>query len=418
MNGSNFVLSQKQKETVRWFAGNKRWLFLSGTVRSGKSFGLDLGWLLWTQGQFEEPTDFILAGFSVGSVRRNVLPEIQKFAEGLGMSWKYYHLGTYIQCGKHRYHIFGSRDADSEEAVRGMTAGGAYFDEMTLMHQSFISMCVTRCSLRGAKLIASMNPSYPMHFVKLEYIDRAEELNGTHMKFGFPDNPVLDPEYIRGLERVLTGADYKRMFLGEWVANAGLVYPEVIKAEMVNSETYRKNTIAIDYSTSGIASFLLCRKDAKNRTLVSAEWYHNGGGKGSSKQLTDSELVAALGEFVLVNGLSKDRVSILPDPSAASFKRECRKKGWNVRSANNDILDGVRVTGVALKHGYIRVAPQCKELLRELGTYLWDEKACEKGEDKPLKTDVHHGVDALRYYAMKNYKSLFRSEPIKKPIGW
>ena len=141
----NLLLSPKQRETVRWFANDERWLFLSGTVRSGKSFGLDLGWLIWTQGAFEEPTDFILGGHSVSAVRRNLLPEMERFANNLGLGWKYNFQGPFVQCGPHKYHVFGSRDADSSEAVRGMTAGGAYFDEMTTMHEDFIAMCITRC---------------------------------------------------------------------------------------------------------------------------------------------------------------------------------------------------------------------------------------------------------------------------------
>lgn len=40
----------------------------------------------------------------------------------------------------------------------------------------------------------------------------------------------------------------------------------------------------------------------------------------------------------------------------------------------------------------------CSPLIGELGTYLWDEKFCKIGEDKPLK-ERDHGPDALRYFA-------------------
>lgn len=420
MSRAGFQLSPKQRETVKWFANDERWLLLSGTVRSGKSYGLDLGWLLWTQGSWAEPTDFILAGHSVSSVKRNLLPEIQRFADALGISWKFSHVGTYVQCGNHRYHIFGSKDRDAEEAVRGMTAGGAYFDEMTSMHESFIAMCITRCSLRGAKLVGSMNPSYPMHYIKTEYIDKIEELGGRHMKFGFPDNPVLDPHYVDMIARTLTGADYERMFLGNWVATAGLVYPVVYteEKEHANLAGRCKHTVAVDYSTSGITSFILCRKDSQGNTFVQDEWHHDGGGEGSSKQLTDSDLVSKLRPFVSRNRLDPSSVTILSDPSAASFKAECRRKGWRVRSGSNDILHGIRITGIALKQGKITVASKCRHLLKELGTYEWDEKKSAKGIDEPLKTRVHHAVDALRYYAMRHYRYLLRDRLVEKPVGW
>lgn len=342
------------------------------------------------------------------------------------MSWKFVYAGSYVQCGQHKYHIFGSRDADAEEAVRGMTAGGAYFDEMTLMNQGFIAMCITRCSLPRAKLVGSMNPSYPMHFVKLDYIDRAAELSGTHMEYGFDDNPVLDPHYVESLRRTLTGSDYDRMFLGKWSASSGLVYPEVqtyneqadTSSSFERSHQGVRNTVAVDYSTSGITSFLLCRKDRKGNSFVSSEWYHDGSGMASGRQLTDTDLVDALSTFVSKNGLDPAHVQVLPDPSASSFKVEARRAGWNVQSADNDVPNGIRITGAALKHGRIVVSTGCRKLLKEIGTYMWDQKACERGEDKPLKTKIHHGVDALRYYAMKNYRSLLRTGPIATPIGW
>jgi len=37
-----------------------------------------------------------------------------------------------------------------------------------------------------------------------------------------------------------------------------------------------------------------------------------------------------------------------------------------------------------------------KGLQKELSSYVWDEKAQERGEDKPLKMN-DHGPDALRY---------------------
>lgn len=422
MNAQEFKLSQKQKDVIRWFANDETWLLLSGTVRSGKSYGLDLGWLLWTQGSWHEPTDFIVSGHSVSSVKRNLMPEIKRFADAFGISTKFSHVGSYLQCGMHKYHIFGAKDSDAEEAVRGMTAGGAYFDEMTSMNESFIGMCVTRCSLEGAKIIGSMNPSYPLHYVKTEYIDKIEELGGSHMEFGFPDNPILTDKYVDMIARTLTGADYERMFLGKWVATAGLIYPYVnVKEEdewYDRVTRFDKNTVAIDYSTSGIASFILCRKDKYRNTYVQDEWYHDGGGEGSSRQRTDAELIDELGKWLFRNGLDRKSVSLLPDPSAASFKAEARKQGWRISGANNDILTGIRVTGVALKNGKVIVSRKCRELLKELGTYAWDEKKSERGDDQPLKTRIHHGVDALRYYCMKNYRYLVHGEAIRKPAGW
>ena len=107
---TDFVLSEKQRQALYWFGTDERWLFLSGTVRSGKSYALDLGWILWTQdeGSWAQSTDFIIAGESVSAVRRNVLPQLEIFANWFGLSWRYLANGPYVQVGRHKYWVFGA----------------------------------------------------------------------------------------------------------------------------------------------------------------------------------------------------------------------------------------------------------------------------------------------------------------------
>ena len=39
----------------------------------------------------------------------------------------------------------------------------------------------------------------------------------------------------------------------------------------------------------------------------------------------------------------------------------------------------------------------CKKTVDEFGTYSWDKKASEKGEDAPIKVN-DHSMDAVRYF--------------------
>ncbi len=52
--------------------------------------------------------------------------------------------------------------------------------------------------------------------------------------------------------------------------------------------------------------------------------------------------------------------------------------------------------GVAFGENILSIHRSCTGLLTELPSYVWDEKASLKGEDKPLKVD-DHSVDGLRY---------------------
>ena len=88
---------------------------------------------------------------------------------------------------------------------------------------------------------------------------------------------------------------------------------------------------------------------------------------------------------------------MIVDPSAASFIAELRRRGVYVIPAENEVLDGIRKTGSLFHRRKILVSEACAGLLDELGTYLWDEKAGQRGDEKPLK-ERDHGPDALRYY--------------------
>ena len=88
---------------------------------------------------------------------------------------------------------------------------------------------------------------------------------------------------------------------------------------------------------------------------------------------------------------------VIVDPSAASFIAELRSRGVYVIEADNNVLDGIRRTGSLFHRRRILVNECCEGLLDELGTYLWDDKAALRGEEKPVKQQ-DHGPDALRYF--------------------
>ena len=67
-----------------------------------------------------------------------------------------------------------------------------------------------------------------------------------------------------------------------------------------------------------------------------------------------------------------------------------------VKPANNEVEDGIRVVGSLLAKRNIRINKEnCKGLLGEMRSYVWDDKAAERGEEKPVK-QKDHGPEALR----------------------
>ena len=86
-----------------------------------------------------------------------------------------------------------------------------------------------------------------------------------------------------------------------------------------------------------------------------------------------------------------------------------RDNGYKVIKAKNDVLDGIRATQSAMNEGKIFFTNKCKNLFTEFSSYIWDEKAADRGEDKPVK-QYDHACDALRYFV---YTVIFKSRGIK-----
>ena len=87
---------------------------------------------------------------------------------------------------------------------------------------------------------------------------------------------------------------------------------------------------------------------------------------------------------------------VIVDPSAASFIAALRRKGLTVVKASNAVADGIRVTADLLRSGRIRICRPCRDCLREMGLYCWDERF---GRDVPRK-EHDHAMDEMRYFAM------------------
>jgi hypothetical protein len=76
--------------------------------------------------------------------------------------------------------------------------------------------------------------------------------------------------------------------------------------------------------------------------------------------------------------------------------------------ARNDVLDGIRSVATALNDMMILYNDCCKETFREFSSYIWDEKAADRGEDKPVKAN-DHCLDGDRYFV---YTILFKAKGV------
>lgn len=388
--------SPKQARVLSWWK-NDAWeaIICDGAVRSGKTFAMGLSFFLWASRRFHG-RQFGLCGKTIGSLRRNLLTELVPYLRQIGMQVRERRGENLliVRFGGHenRFLLFGGRDESSAALIQGSTLAGVLLDEAALMPRSFVEQAIARCSVAGSKLWFNCNPEGPQHWFYQEWILQAKERRALRLHFTMEDNPALSPRIRERYKRAYSGVFYRRFVLGEWTAAQGLIYdffnPDRDAADMPDglSGPWR---ISVDYGTANPASFGLWGE--KNGVWYRTEEYYYDSHR-AGRQRTDEEYADDL--ECLAAGRRIERVIV--DPSAASFIEALRRRGFPVIRANNAVTDGIRVTADLLRGGRIRICRSCRDCLREISLYCWDERG---GKDAPRK-EHDHAMDEMRYFAM------------------
>jgi PBSX family phage terminase large subunit len=389
-------LSKRQKLAMLWWQQpkfrNRDAIVCDGSIRSGKTVCMTVGFFLWSMTEFSGQK-FGICGKTIESLRRNVILNLRDWLPPeLRITERRSENKLIISddCGRENtYFLFGGRDESSYMLVQGITLAGALLDEVALMPQSFVDQVCARCSVAGSKLWFNCNPAGPEHWFYKNWVLRCKEMNALHLHFTMADNLSLAREIRERYERMYVGVFYRRYIQGEWCLAEGLIFQfdknlHIAKELPDDGFWY----ISCDYGTlNPFSAGLWCVNNG--RAVRVAEYYYSG--RGSSSTKTDEEYYQELEK------LAGDRYiqSVVVDPSAASFIACIRRHGrFSVRKAKNDVLPGIRLTASMLHAGVIKIGEGCKDTIREFGLYRWEEK----GEvDKPIKEN-DHAMDDIRYF--------------------
>lgn len=395
--------SKKQKQVLTWWlpnspVHNQDGIIADGAIRSGKTLCMSLSFVVWTMECFDGQ-NFAMCGKTIGSFRRNVLFWLKLMLRSRGYKVEDHRADNLVVVTRrgieNYFYIFGGKDERSQDLIQGITLAGVFFDEVALMPESFVNQATGRCSVDGSKFWFNCNPDGPYHWFKTNWIDRADEKKLVYLHFTMEDNLSLTERIKARYRSMYSGVFYKRYILGLWAVAEGIIFDMFDTAKHVTHdlpETAGSRYISIDYGTQNATVFLLWEKNISGQWICSKEYYYSG--RDESSQKTDSEYADDLEEFT--NELDIERVIV--DPAAASFIAELKKRGFRIKKAKNDVLDGIRFVGNMLNLGVLLFSEDCRETIKEFSSYIWDEKALERGEDKPVKQH-DHCMDAVRYFA-------------------
>ena len=399
--------SKKQRKVLNWWTKESPvkdadGIIADGAIRSGKTLSMSLSFIMWAMEKFNGQ-NFAMCGKTVGSFRRNVWFWLRIMLLSRGYRYTDHKTDNYIEIiknGKVNYfYIFGGKDEASQDLIQGITTAGIFFDEVALMPESFVNQGTGRCSVDGSAFWFNCNPGAPLHWFKTNWIDKAKEKNLLYLHFTMDDNLSLTERIKKRYRNMYVGVFFKRYISGLWAMAEGAIFDmwsdeenEIAEEEIPTGLSRMRRYISIDYGTTNPMVFLDIYDD--NDTLwIPIEYYYDS--KEKQAQKTDKQYADDLEEFI------KDGPQptyIILDPSAASFKAELRSRGIRVKDADNEVSDGIRMTSTMIAQRKVKVVrSKCKRTIGDITAYIWDEKAAERGEEKPIKTN-DHACDALRYF--------------------
>jgi PBSX family phage terminase large subunit len=414
--------SLKQLQILTWWMAlspyrNYAGIIADGAIRAGKTVPMALSFVFWAMQEFDGQ-NFGMCGKSIGSFHRNVWSWLRPALRARGYTVMEVRTGPEKHIViQHRgrvnyFYIFGGKDERSQDLIQGITLAGIYFDEVALMPESFVNQGTGRCSVTGAKFWFNCNPDGPMHWFKVQWLDKAQEKRLLHLHFIMDDNPSLAEETKTRYKSMYTGVFFQRFILGLWVVAQGAIYRDCWSDEILfidddmepglcNNPAYRRY-IGVDYGTANATVYLDVIDDGRTLWFVNEYYYDSRDEKNGLKQKTDGQYADDMETFIGTDGIAPSFFII--DPSAASFKAELRRRHLKVReteeiiNADHVVVDGIRMVSSMMAQRKMRIHKEkCPVLVKQLLSYVWDEKAITNGgKEKPVKVD-DHAPDAARY---------------------
>lgn len=301
--------SLKQQRLIHWWrpqikVSENDFIIADGSIRSGKTIAMICGFLLWSQEMFSGQS-FILAGKTMGALKKNVIKPMLQILEAWGWPYTYIRAGSdaHIEIGSNVYYLYGANTEASQDALQGLTAAGAYADEAALFPQSFIDQMIGRCSVSGAKIWMNCNPESPHNYVKAEFIDKAREKKVYRLHFEMDDNLTLSQAVKQRYRRAWPAGSvfYKRFILGLWVAADGLIYQQFadyVEEYLITEQWLKDNeiiyaTIGVDFGgTKSAHSFTLTGFTRGYKQVVVLDEYY------CKKRINPKQLQDAFVDFV------------------------------------------------------------------------------------------------------------------------
>ena len=387
-------ITSKQKEVVDCIKyENPKILICSGAKRAGKTWILIYAFIGHVAKYENKGYSFILGGTNQASIRRNVLNDLEDI---LGQEIKL-SKDNHFKLFGNKVYVFDGANADSYKKMRGFTSYGAFLNEATTLHDSFIKEAISRCSGEGSRIFMDTNPENPTHSVKVDYVDKDGQmlsngqLNIKAFNFTLYDNTFLNKEYVESIEASTpSGMFFDRDILGIWVASEGVVYQDFNKDIHYIKEAnigFKKIFCGVDFGWEHYGSMVVVGLGLDDRYYLIKEYAY--------KHKDIEYWIGIAKEIIKEYG----NVNFYCDYARPDYVHKLQINGIRAINAKKDVLEGISTVATLFKTNKLLILEDNVNIFKtEIYNYVW-----AKGKDEPIKQ--HDDVlDSLRYAIYSDMK--------------
>ncbi len=385
----NALYHKKQQAVLcRAMSSDYYMLINHGAKRSGKTI-VDNDLFLYELQRVRDIADktgigspqYILAASDHGAIKRNILSELEN-KYGLDIHFDKHNrftlFGVCVCC-------FGHSKINDLGHIRGMTAYGAYINEASVANPEVFSEIKSRCSGEGARILIDTNPDNPAHWLKTDYIDKADGKTIVQVPWKLEDNTFLNRRYIESIKASTpSGMFYDRDINGAWVAATGTVYPDfderVHYIDQAPEDEIVRYFVGVDFGWEHHGVMQLLGVSANGTYYLCYEW------AACHRSIDDWIRIGK--EITRKHG----NVNFYCDSARPDLIQQFRIASLRALNARKDVLAGIAAVATLFKQQRLFVVrPNVSLFSEEIYTYVWKENA-----DEPVKQN-DDSMDALRY---------------------
>lgn len=390
------LLSRKQLKVISDF-GQYRYRIHVGPYGCGKSYALSMGFGLNLKRNPPGRLGYLIVAKTAALAKSTIGDELANLFGSdyqVTSSRKFDDKSKDALLFNHRVYFGGMNDKEAIKRILGKSYKGILCDEVTSITQEHFDLLQGR--LRGDPphwFEGSCNPQGPQHWLKL-MLDN-DKSNRYHLtNWDMYDNICSwAPGYYRDLKEQYKNqpALLARYVYGEWSAADNMVYGDTFSdkehiistSELIGAQ-YKYFKIGIDFGMENPTVALLCGVMPGGEHIILKELY-----MPHAKNLN-----IIIKKIINMYQEAPGKViGVYIDPSAAVLMKGLNSGGlWNVKRANNNVIDGIQSVNTYLSSGKLYICDNCENTINEFYTYSYSKK-----DNEVVEKVNDHCMDALRY---------------------